>query len=123
MEHPEVGVFASQLGRPLALKASVLTATAQPVNLEPVEEKGEAERETEVPLGDELEGVCNHRNKGFKEKHYASLSACSNCCALTASPQYPALCGQALGFSGLVNSWLNSTSPHTQPWLLPAPES
>lgn len=57
MEHPEVGVFASQLGRPLALKASVLTATAQPVNLEPIEEKGEAERETEVPLGDELEGV------------------------------------------------------------------
>lgn len=73
MENPEVAVCASQLGAP---QVSVLTAGAQPLNLQPVEIKGEAEGETQVPLGDELEGVCNHRKKGFKGRHYTSLSAC-----------------------------------------------
>lgn len=110
IENPEVSVSASQPGTPLMF---VLTATAQPVNLHPVEIKGEAEWETLVPLGDELEGIYNHRKKGFKEKYYTSLSACCNCCISTASPQHPALCGQALGFSGQFNNWLNSTPPHT----------
>lgn len=120
MQNPEVAVGASQAGTP---QVSVLTARAQPLHLQPVEIKGEAEREAQVPLGGELEGICNHRKKGFKEKYYTSLSACCSCCISAASAQHPAPCGQARGSSGLFSSWLNSTSPHTWPWLSPAPES
>lgn len=89
MENLEVFVCVFQPRKPLVF---VLTAAAHPVNSQPIEEKAEAERVAKVPLGGELEGVCNHRKKGFQEKCYASLSVCCNCCISAASPQHPALC-------------------------------
>lgn len=47
IKKPEVSMSASQPG---TLLMFVLTATAQPVHLYPIEKKGEAERETMVPL-------------------------------------------------------------------------
>lgn len=64
-EKPEVSMSASQPG---TLLMFVLTATAQPVHLHPIQKKGEAEWETTVPLWDKLKGLCNHKKgKGSKK--------------------------------------------------------
>lgn len=65
IEKPEVSTFASQPGRLLMF---VLTATAQPVHLHPIEKKCETEWETMVPLWDKLKGLCNHRKKRVQRK-------------------------------------------------------
>lgn len=51
---PEVASLASEPRAPAVFE---LTAGAQPVHLDPIQEEGEAEREAMVSLGDKLEGV------------------------------------------------------------------